>query len=300
MKTTLILALAALLTPALPMLSAVPAKPAAVHATNEAFHAPPAGTNPLSARPPGTAAEGEPMVRPSPTPASLPAAIHGSPKAPSAVRSSWYNGIRSTLAKVPRTACCCAALLAGLFYTLLVRIFAVRALLKRLRAEERLAAAGIHGDVPLHHPALLAIRKWSESPASPPDRPYRWLDGRIAAVFGSLISQGEGLRTLSLNCSFGATIVAFVIATTGGHDIDRMLSEVSGALGATLLGLVLFTLESSTLAKLNAEAVRLEFEGREMIDLWGTERSAPTTKSRRPDADVSTATDQEETYANAT
>jgi len=299
MKTTLILALAALLTPALPMLSAVPAKPAAVHATNEAFHAPPAGTNPLSARPPGTAAEGEPMVRPSPTPASLPAAIHGSPKAPSAVRSSWYNGIRSTLAKVPRTACCCAALLAGLFYILLVRIFAVRALLKRLRAEERLAAAGIHGDVPLHHPALLAIRKWSESPASPPDRAYRWLDARIAAVFGSLISQGEGLRTVTLNVSFGATIAGFIIATTGGHDIDRMLSEVSGALGATLFALVLFTLESSTLAKLNAESVRLEFDGREMIDLWATERSAPASKSRRPDADVSTATSQEETYANA-
>ena len=299
MKTTLILALAALLAPTLPMLSAVPAKPAAVHATNEAIHAPPAGTKPLSAKPPGTAAEGEPMVRPSPTPASLPVALHGSPKAPPAARTSWYNGIRSTLTKVSRTAWCCAALFTGLFYTLLVRIFAVRALLKRLRAEERLAASGIHGDVPLHHPALLAIRKWSESPASPPDRPYRWLDGRIAAVFGSLISQGEGLRTLSLNVSFGATIVAFVIATTGGHDIDRMLSEVSGALGATLLGLVLFTLESSTLAKLNAEAVRLEFEGREMIDLWAFERSAPTTQSRRSDADVSAATHQEETYANA-
>lgn len=222
---------------------------------------------------------------------------HSAPLPSAASQNSWLAAPRSALARVSKTAWCCGAVLLGLTYILLFRIYTVRALIKKLRAEECLALSGISGDVPLHHPALVAIRKWSQSPASPVDRAYRWLDQHISVVFGTLITQGEGLRTLALNVSFGATIVAFVIATTAGHDIDRMLAEVSGALGATLFGLFLFSVESATLAKLNTESVRLEFEGREMLDLWAAGRPASREGSPGRMADALTAT-TEDTYAN--
>jgi hypothetical protein len=217
-------------------------------------------------------------------------------KAASTIDHSWWDRFCAILAKVSCTAWCCGGLFLFLFYRLLVRLFWVRAFIKRVHEEEVLVQSGIPRNMDPHHPALAAIRRWSFSPALPVERVYRWLDGQIATVFGSLISEGEALRSLSLNVSFGATIVAFVIATTGGHDIDRMLSEVSGALGATLLGLVLFTIETATIAKLNAESVRLEYDGREMIDLWAAQGIGQ--KARRPKAEGTDDSGPEEANAN--
>ena len=165
--------------------------------------------------------------------------------------------------------------------------------------EQQLVATGIKGGVPVIHPAVLAIHRWIERPSTETERVYRWMDAEIASVFGSLISRGEFLRAVTLNLSFAATIGAFLVATSGGHDIDRMLAEVSGAMGATLVGLALWTIESATLARLNAEAVRLEFEGRELVDIWAADRFAFKRKTKALAADEVCLAIEEKTYANA-
>ena len=257
--------------------------------------------------PPGvsrmTHSKGEALITPANGPTGATAFTQaiksGASKGSADSTSSWWSHARRLLSKVSRTAWCCAAVFLWLFYALLVRVYTVRALVKGLHNdEEQLAARGISGDLPVVHPAVLAIRKWSQFPATKTERVYRWMDGDIAAVFGSLISRGEFLRTACLNISFGATILAFVLATSGGHDIDRMLAEVSGALGATLVGLVFFTIESSTLARLNGEAVRLEFEGRELIDIWATDRCANKLSAQATNEIDSTAEDESHAFAS--
>ena len=253
----------------------------------------------------GTSAVRSPKANPPASTLQIPSAITAS-----ASRKETSAGFASgnaslikpggILSKVSGTAACCAAVFLWLLYALLVRVYSVRALIKALKAEENdLTTTGIPGDKTMHHPASLAIRKWAQSPDTHTDRAYRWLDAQIATVFGSLISRGEFLRTACLNISFGATILAFVLATSGGRDVDRMLAEVSGALGATLVGLVLFTIESLTLAKLNAEAVRLEFDGRELIDIWAAGRSASETKSLGSTVIKADQAVEESIYANA-
>ena len=160
-------------------------------------------------------------------------------------------------------------------YLCLYRWFVSGSLARRHRSEEKLAARNeIAGAGTVLHPAIVAIHKWAGNPAAPPERAYRWMDGQINAVFGRLISQGELLRALCLNVSFGSTILAFLVATNGGHDLKEMFREFSGALGMTLSALFLVTIESWTLSRLNSEAAHLEFHGREMLDLWASQQPA--------------------------
>jgi len=160
-------------------------------------------------------------------------------------------------------------------YLCLYRWFVSGSLARRHRLEEQRAAGNeIAGAEIALHPAIVAIHKWAENPGAPPERAYRWLDGHINAVFGRLISQGELLRALCLNVSFGGTILAFLVATSGGHDLKEMFREFSGALGMTLSALLLVTIESWTLSRLSTEAAHLEFHGREMLDLWASQHPA--------------------------
>lgn len=200
---------------------------------------------------------------------------------PSFARKTVHLGdLQSALARISLTAWCGGTLLFILTYIMLLRAYTVDALIKKVHAEELLASSSILADSSLHHPALVAIRKWNQFPSCSVERAYRWLDQNITSVFGTLITRGEGLRTLTLNVSFASTLLAFVMAMTAGHDIERILAEVSGALGATLFGIMLFTIETMTLARLGTEATRLEFEGREMLDVWGATKKAPPQESQ--------------------
>src|SRR6266702_95929 len=51
--------------------------------------------------------------------------------------SLWWSHTRRLLSKVSRTAWCCSAVFLWLFYTLLVRVYTVRALVKGLHSEEQ-------------------------------------------------------------------------------------------------------------------------------------------------------------------